>query len=173
MKTHVLRGIVLFSAAMSTGCFGAMNPPPPGYLAEPDSLTMTVEAQPADVIAAAAGVLSDWGFGIATVNERVGIVQSAEKTVQGGWRDAAAKDYLYCGKAWDSGVEHALSNPITFTVGVNARADDAGSTIVRINVNGSVYKKGFGAVQPETYPCQPTSQFAREFLADLNELLKE
>ena len=149
-----LRVRALLSVAVPTivvaACF-AMTPPPAGYLAEPQQFSATLSATPAEIVTAATAVLSEWGFGIATADQDMGVVQGTELTVQETWHGAIVREYVYCGKAYDSGVEYALSNPVTLNARIVARPQ-GDSTIVRLNINGTSCSVGMVLFRPRRTP---------------------
>jgi hypothetical protein len=153
-----MRTIQLIAVVLLAGC--GIAAPPAGLVAEPEALSRSIAAPPESVVRAAIGVFADYGLPIANQDAVAGVVQSGDLTVSGNWRGGAVRDRLYCGRAWDSGVEHTVMNPVTLRVGVVAQPSGGGS-VVRLNVSGQAQTRGSAAAAE---PCQPTATFARELL---------
>lgn len=150
-----------------TGC--AATAPPD--LPTPEQLTRDVDAAPPEVVAAAVDVFADLGVPVDRRDPEAGQIHSREITAQQVWNGAPVVDRLYCGQHWDSGVEIALSNPVTFSLGLIARPSGSGSH-VQFVVSGSATAASM-TNSGESFACRARAGFAEEVFDALAEAIGE
>jgi hypothetical protein len=146
-------------AVVALGC-ASMTPPLP--LAAPEQLTRSVAAPPASVVRGAIATFAELGVPVQTQDAAAGLVTGAETTMRMMWGAVPVKDRMFCGKAWDSGNEYAVTAPVKFTLGILASPSAVGSD-VRITFNGSAMAPGVMG-GPAYQECELTAAFAGELL---------
>ena len=163
---HIRTRSATLAGLLAAACAGTATPPR-GHLAEASHLVATIEAEQTAVVRASATVLSEWGFAIASADVDRGLVHTTELVVRDRWRTRSVRDYLYCGMASGTGLEHAASNPVGVSVRIAMRQQDLGATLLRIRVDASVRTRGEGPAQVKTHSCEPTARMANELVADI------